>query len=174
MKPTKFLCPWNFLSKNIGESCCFLLQRIFLTQRLNQHLLCLLHLQADSLPLCHLGNKMMKMLYKLLYINCKFYISDFQHAANSNFAFWNFLEFFKEYFWAAVGWTCGCRICRYGRSIVLLSSYSRNYDTSVNKATAVNHGEFWELLRRGVTETNILDKIPLWSSVFCGLESIRQ
>ena len=34
----------------------FLLQGVFLTQGLNSHLLCLLHWQADSLPLRHLGN----------------------------------------------------------------------------------------------------------------------
>ena len=34
--------------------CHFLLQRIFSSQGSNPHLLCLLHWQADSLPLCHL------------------------------------------------------------------------------------------------------------------------
>ena len=45
------LCPWNFLGKNIGVGCHFLLQWVFLTQGLNPHLLCLLHWQEDSLPL---------------------------------------------------------------------------------------------------------------------------
>ena len=36
--------------------CYFLLQGIFLTQGLNLHLLHLLHWQADSLPLCHVGS----------------------------------------------------------------------------------------------------------------------
>ena len=31
----QFLCPWNFLGKNTGMGCHFLLQGIFLTQRLN-------------------------------------------------------------------------------------------------------------------------------------------
>ena len=35
--------------------CHFLLQGIFLTQGSTPHLLCLLHFQADSLPLSHLG-----------------------------------------------------------------------------------------------------------------------
>ena len=39
--------------KNTGVCCHFLLQRIFLTQGSNP---CLLHWQADSLPLSHLGN----------------------------------------------------------------------------------------------------------------------
>ena len=47
------LCPWDCLSRNTGVSCHFLLQEIFLTQGLN---LCLLHWQADSLLLSHLGS----------------------------------------------------------------------------------------------------------------------
>ena len=47
----RLLCPWNFPGKNTEASSHFLLQRIFLTQRLNMHLLSLLHWQADSLPL---------------------------------------------------------------------------------------------------------------------------
>ena len=37
---TRFLCPWDFPSKNIGVVCHFLLQGIFLAQGSN---LCLLH-----------------------------------------------------------------------------------------------------------------------------------
>ena len=48
-----FLCPWDFPGKNTGVGCHFLLQGIFLTQGLNP---CLLHWQADSLPLSHLGS----------------------------------------------------------------------------------------------------------------------
>ena len=47
----RLLCPWNFPGKNTEASCHFLLQGLFLTQRLNLHLLSLLHWQADSLPL---------------------------------------------------------------------------------------------------------------------------
>ena len=39
-----------------GLGCHDLLQGIFLTQRSNPHLLCLLHWQADSLLLGHLGS----------------------------------------------------------------------------------------------------------------------
>ena len=49
-----FLCPWNVPSNKTGVGCHFLLQGIFLTQALNTHLPCLLHWQADSLPLSHL------------------------------------------------------------------------------------------------------------------------
>ena len=46
----------NGKKKNSGVGHCFLLQGIFPTQGLNPHLLCLLHWQADSLPLSHLGS----------------------------------------------------------------------------------------------------------------------
>ena len=50
-RPASFLCPWDFPGKNTGVGCYFLLQGIFLTQGSNLHLSCLLHWQADSLPL---------------------------------------------------------------------------------------------------------------------------
>jgi len=53
--PSDSSCPWNFPGKNTGAGCHFLLQETFPTQGSNPHLLCLLHWQADSLPLCHLG-----------------------------------------------------------------------------------------------------------------------
>ena len=54
--PTRLFCLWDFPGKNIGLGCHFLLQGIFLTQGSNPHLLCLLHWQADSLLLSHLGS----------------------------------------------------------------------------------------------------------------------
>ena len=47
------LCPWDSPDKNTGAGCHFLLHGIFLTQGSNP---CLLHWQADSLPLHHLGS----------------------------------------------------------------------------------------------------------------------
>ena len=44
---------WHFPGKNTGVRCYFLLQGNFPTQKLN---LALLHWQADSLPLNHLGS----------------------------------------------------------------------------------------------------------------------
>ena len=44
--PPGLLCPWDFLGKNTGVGCHFLLQGIFPTQGLN---LSLLHWQMDSL-----------------------------------------------------------------------------------------------------------------------------
>ena len=60
-----FVTPWTvphqallsieFPGKNTGLGCHFLLQRVFLTQGLNPHLLCLLHWQANSLPTAPTG-----------------------------------------------------------------------------------------------------------------------
>ena len=56
LSPTSLPCPWNFPDKNTGVGCHFLLQRIFPIQGLNLLLSCLLHWQADALPLSHLGS----------------------------------------------------------------------------------------------------------------------
>ena len=50
------LLPWGFSGKNAGKGCHFLLQGIFQTQGLIPGFLPLLHWQADSLPLSHLGH----------------------------------------------------------------------------------------------------------------------
>ena len=52
----RLLCWWDSPGKNTGVGCHFLLKGLFLTQGLSQSLLHLLHWQADSLPLTHLGN----------------------------------------------------------------------------------------------------------------------
>ena len=44
-------CPWDSPDRNTVVGCHALLQRIFPTQGLKQHLLSLLHWQAGSLPL---------------------------------------------------------------------------------------------------------------------------
>ena len=49
--PARLLCSWGFPGKNTGVGCHFLLQGNFPTQGSSPHLLCLLHWQADSLPL---------------------------------------------------------------------------------------------------------------------------
>ena len=51
--PTRLLYPWDFPGKNTGMGCHFLLQGIFPTQESNLSLWCLLHWQADALPLRH-------------------------------------------------------------------------------------------------------------------------
>ena len=55
LSPARLLCPWGSPGKNTGVGCHFLLQRIFLTQGSNLHLLCLLHWQAVSMPLAPPG-----------------------------------------------------------------------------------------------------------------------
>ena len=53
LQPARLLCPWDFPGKNTRMGCHFLLQGIFLTPGLNPRLL---HWQADSLPVSHLGS----------------------------------------------------------------------------------------------------------------------
>ena len=52
LEPTRLLCPWDYPCKNTGVLDHFLLQGIFPSQGSN---LCLLHWQADSLPLSPQG-----------------------------------------------------------------------------------------------------------------------
>ena len=54
--PTRILCPWGFPGKDTGVSCHALLQGIFLTQGLNQHILYLLNWQVGSLSLVPPGS----------------------------------------------------------------------------------------------------------------------
>jgi len=54
-KYVSVLCPWDSPGKNTGVGCHFLLQGIFPTQGSNLGLLCLLHLEAYSLPLAPPG-----------------------------------------------------------------------------------------------------------------------
>ena len=58
--PTRLLCLSDFPSKDIGVGCHFLLQGIFPTPRLN---ICLLHWQADSLPLSYQGKPILVSIY---------------------------------------------------------------------------------------------------------------
>ena len=53
LQPANLLCPWTFPGKNTAVGCHFLLQGVFPIQASNPYLLCLLHWQADSLPLSH-------------------------------------------------------------------------------------------------------------------------
>ena len=55
LQPARLLCPWDSPGKNTGVGCFALLQGIFPTQGSNPYLLCLLHWQADSLPLAPPG-----------------------------------------------------------------------------------------------------------------------
>ena len=57
--PPGFSFLWDFLGKNTGVGCSFLLQGIFLNLGLNPSLL---HLQADSLPLSHQGSPLQELL----------------------------------------------------------------------------------------------------------------
>ena len=50
LQPTRLLCSWAFPNENTGVDWHFRLHGVFLTQGSNP---CLLHWQADSLPLSH-------------------------------------------------------------------------------------------------------------------------
>ena len=54
----RLFCPLDFSGKNTWVGCFFLLQGIFLTEGSNP---CLLHWQAKSLPLSHLGSPIICM-----------------------------------------------------------------------------------------------------------------
>ena len=56
LHPARLLHPCSSPGKNTRMGCHFLLQGIFPTQGSNSHLLRVLHFQADSLPLRHLGS----------------------------------------------------------------------------------------------------------------------
>ena len=69
--PGSLLCVWNFPGQNTGAGCHFLLQGSFPTQDLpNLHLLCLLHWQADSFPLGHLGSPFLTTESSVFSIPC--------------------------------------------------------------------------------------------------------
>ena len=53
--PGSSVCPWDFLGKNAGVGCHFLLQGIVPTQESNLSLLQLLHWRVDSLQLAPPG-----------------------------------------------------------------------------------------------------------------------
>ena len=61
-EPTRLLCPWDSPGKNTAVGCHFFLRGIFPTQGSNLCLLCLLHWQAGSLPLCHWEAQMVQTL----------------------------------------------------------------------------------------------------------------
>ena len=74
--PIRLLSPWDFPGKNTGVGCHFPLQGIFLTQGLNP---CLLHWQADSLPLSYLGNTSYPITVHKLTLTFKGHRSPQQH-----------------------------------------------------------------------------------------------
>ena len=59
LQPARLLYPWDSPGKNTGVGCYALLQGIFPTQGLNPSIFCLLHWQADSLPLAPPGKPLL-------------------------------------------------------------------------------------------------------------------
>ena len=79
--------PWDFLGKNTGVGCHFLLQGIFPIQGFNPRLLHLLHWQACSLSLCHLKSLSFilgKLSNLIVCRNCSLFSSvQFSHSVVS-------------------------------------------------------------------------------------------
>ena len=67
---TRLLCQWDSPGKNTGVGCHSLLQGIFPTQGSNLRLWHLLHWQADSLPLSHLGSTSKKCVFSSVAHSC--------------------------------------------------------------------------------------------------------
>ena len=65
--------PWDAPSKNTGVGCHALLQRIFLTQGSNPHLLCLLHWQVGSLSLELTGKPRSVQIYSISSLQLLFF-----------------------------------------------------------------------------------------------------
>ena len=63
--------------------CHFLFQGIFLIQGSNLCFLCLLHWQADSLPLCHLGRPLCH-IQKDLYNKCSYNLNPEHHLTENH------------------------------------------------------------------------------------------
>ena len=63
LQPARLLYPWDSPGQKTGVGCHALLQRIFLTQGFNLHLLNLLHWQAGSLPLAPPGKPIIYRQY---------------------------------------------------------------------------------------------------------------
>ena len=87
------LCPWDFPGKNTAVGYHFLLQGIFLTQGLN---LSLLHWQADSLPLSHLGSPLpcTEGLLNHKHPNYRYNSPTFLKI---RFSFWNNFQFTEKF-----------------------------------------------------------------------------
>ena len=67
LKPARLPCPRKFPSKNTRVGCHFLLQEIFMTQKLNPQLLHLQHCKQILNQLCHLGSPhAIKVMLKIL------------------------------------------------------------------------------------------------------------
>ena len=101
----RLLRPWDFPGKSTGVGCHFLLQGIFLTQGSNSCLLCLLHYQADSLPVVPPGKPLVILLgcpqkmvcpYILLYIEYAIVLYVAGVKVKCCHYFEKLLEFFKK------------------------------------------------------------------------------
>ena len=61
--PSRLLFPWDFLGKNTGSGCHFLLQGIFPDQWIELMSLTSSALETESLPLHHMGSPLENLLF---------------------------------------------------------------------------------------------------------------
>ena len=93
----RLLCPCGSPGKNPGVGCHSLLQGIFLTQRSNPRLFCLLHCRQILYPTSHLGSHhfIYEPKYALTKQNIIYDTSDFILFSTSSFFFKKRLKFFR-------------------------------------------------------------------------------
>ena len=125
-------------------------QRIFLTQESNSHILYLLHWQADSLPLCHLGSTMSFGLLEFKKIKIvSFHSCSWQkkHQNCWTLATWTFLPY--KY----IPHLCYLSTNSFGEVLwrnedvifcPLTGKISLSLDVSLNKMCSDSHTSFWE------------------------------
>ena len=91
-----FATPWTVahqaplsmeFSRQEYWSCHFHLQGIFLTQRSNRGLLCLLHWKVDSLPLSHLSN-----------LSIATFVNNMNNAHDERLALWMYVHI-RSWYW---------------------------------------------------------------------------
>ena len=149
--PTRILSVYGILQARILElGCHFLFQGIFLIQGSNSHILYLVHWQADSLPLCHLGSTMSFGLFEFKKIKIVSFHSCSWQKKHQNWwtlATWTFLpckyiprlcylstNSFREVLWR-------------NEDVIffpLIGKISLSLDVSLNKMCSDSHTSFWE------------------------------
>ena len=148
LQPARLLCPWDSLGQNTGVGCHFLLQGIFLTQRLNPGLLCLLNWQESSLTL---GSPRTCRLCYLLLLNYKYFC--FQRWPMSILRYLNLLAF---------------NLPPYnGLTKESLKSAERPSSVFQGAQTRCTDGLPCECFCQWDSETGLYNIVPIWSKENC-------
>ena len=108
--PTRLLCPWDSPGKNTEVGCHFQLQRIFLTQKSNQHLLCLLHCRWILYLLSHWGSpkeiwgkwKVIATMCPCIFLLTYIFISHIKFSAQSNLQLYFLVNYKRKYYYLTI------------------------------------------------------------------------